>query len=55
MDESELAAVVLALRQLLTKPQADAPVVSAWQLAARLPDLEFDGLRALSRGGHRVP
>jgi len=55
MDESELAAVALALRQLQTKPQEDALAVSAWQLSARLPELEFEELRALSRRCNDVP
>ncbi|MFN2527112.1 MAG: hypothetical protein ABR584_00145 [Candidatus Baltobacteraceae bacterium] len=55
MDESELAAVVLALRQLQAKAQEDMPQITAWQLAAKYPELDFDEVRALSHGGYRVP
>ncbi|GEM_PF-3143029 len=55
MDESELAAVVVALRGLQTKTQDDVPQCSAWRLAARFPELDFDEVRALSHGGYRVP
>ena len=55
MDESELAAVVLALRQLHVPQRLEPPVTSAWQLSDRFPELEIDDVRAMSRSGLRVP
>jgi hypothetical protein len=49
MNEEELAALGVAL-ELLAPPAADEPskpVPSRWKLAARMPDLEMEELRAL--------
>lgn len=49
MTEEELAALAVALDVLTPSPAeaAQQPPRSRWKLAARLPDLEMEDLRAL--------
>lgn len=46
MDQAELAAIVIALRQLQSPPKQNQTAVSPWRLAARFPELELEELRA---------
>lgn len=50
-SDDELAAIIAALSAAIpaTGPVPNVPARSAWTLAARLPQLEIDDLRALRR------
>lgn len=52
--EAELAAIYAALDQLSAAAQREAAPAAAWKTAMRHPELEFDDLRSVSRGGVRV-
>ena len=49
MSEEEMAALAVALDLLMQPPpaQVQRPPVSRWKLAARMPELEMEDLRAL--------
>jgi hypothetical protein len=48
VDQAELAAIVIALRQLQSSPKQEEPRISPWRLAALFPELELEEVRALS-------